>query len=209
MPSGSEPLWRRTASRSSSDRSKARSICARSLIRLRDCQRQSFHSKTPVPGNMRFRKARDRSPIGKRSPCGRGAGAGFGFGLSKEKTQSRDWVAGLVRLWVVGVPSARLPCGGSRGPERETVSISVNAPSSDRGAVRRRSPAFSTHPKRAAFNPSARICKRIQSYLPIFFDKRGNPSLHSPSVRSEEHTSELQSLMRISYAVFCLKKKNN
>src|SRR3546814_8656840 len=29
--------------------------------------------------------------------------------------------------------------------------------------------------------------------------------LHAP--RSEEHTSELQSLMRISYAVFCLKKK--
>src|SRR3546814_3126254 len=28
-------------------------------------------------------------------------------------------------------------------------------------------------------------------------------------VRSEEHTSELQSLMRISYAVFCLKKKNH
>src|SRR3546814_978693 len=28
-------------------------------------------------------------------------------------------------------------------------------------------------------------------------------------VRSEEHTSELQSLMRISYAVFCLKKKKN
>src|SRR3546814_5150655 len=28
-------------------------------------------------------------------------------------------------------------------------------------------------------------------------------------VRSEEHTSELQSLMRISYAVFCLKKKHN
>src|SRR3546814_5902437 len=29
------------------------------------------------------------------------------------------------------------------------------------------------------------------------------------SMRSEEHTSELQSLMRISYAVFCLKKKKN
>src|SRR3546814_10015766 len=28
-------------------------------------------------------------------------------------------------------------------------------------------------------------------------------------LRSEEHTSELQSLMRISYAVFCLKKKTN
>src|SRR3546814_308626 len=35
---------------------------------------------------------------------------------------------------------------------------------------------------------------------------------HAPSrseVRSEEHTSELQSLMRISYAVFCLTKKKN
>src|SRR3546814_5994645 len=30
----------------------------------------------------------------------------------------------------------------------------------------------------------------------------------TPGLRSEEHTSELQSLMRISYAVFCLKKKN-
>src|SRR3546814_8132291 len=30
---------------------------------------------------------------------------------------------------------------------------------------------------------------------------------NDPDVRSEEHTSELQSLMRISYAVFCLKKK--
>src|SRR3546814_5732812 len=32
--------------------------------------------------------------------------------------------------------------------------------------------------------------------------------LPRPATRSEEHTSELQSLMRISYAVFCLKKKN-
>src|SRR3546814_9456460 len=33
--------------------------------------------------------------------------------------------------------------------------------------------------------------------------------LAGPDRRSEEHTSELQSLMRISYAVFCLKKKRN
>src|SRR3546814_6847433 len=32
--------------------------------------------------------------------------------------------------------------------------------------------------------------------------------MRTTSERSEEHTSELQSLMRISYAVFCLKKKN-
>src|SRR3546814_7512054 len=41
-------------------------------------------------------------------------------------------------------------------------------------------------------------------------DDRGKAELHrfqSAVDRSEEHTSELQSLMRISYAVFCLKKK--
>src|SRR3546814_6240242 len=35
------------------------------------------------------------------------------------------------------------------------------------------------------------------------------PREHARDPRSEEHTSELQSLMRISYAVFCLKKKKN
>src|SRR3546814_1693353 len=35
-----------------------------------------------------------------------------------------------------------------------------------------------------------------------------NPVQNVATTRSEEHTSELQSLMRISYAVFCLKKKN-
>src|SRR3546814_2074304 len=39
-------------------------------------------------------------------------------------------------------------------------------------------------------------------------DARPNEPLLPPAERSEEHTSELQSLMRISYAVFCLKKKN-
>src|SRR3546814_1523856 len=37
----------------------------------------------------------------------------------------------------------------------------------------------------------------------------GDPKQVDLPDRSEEHTSELQSLMRISYAVFCLKKKNN
>src|SRR3546814_7335251 len=37
----------------------------------------------------------------------------------------------------------------------------------------------------------------------------GRRTIAVPTDRSEEHTSELQSLMRISYAVFCLKKKNN
>src|SRR3546814_1139555 len=37
--------------------------------------------------------------------------------------------------------------------------------------------------------------------------KQPMQTLQSPGSRSEEHTSELQSLMRIPYAVFCLKKK--
>src|SRR3546814_2535856 len=36
-----------------------------------------------------------------------------------------------------------------------------------------------------------------------------DPGGFTRAMRSEEHTSELQSLMRISYAVFCLKKKKN
>src|SRR3546814_3990654 len=38
---------------------------------------------------------------------------------------------------------------------------------------------------------------------------RAFPTIVKYPARSEEHTSELQSLMRISYAVFCLKKKKN
>src|SRR3546814_7077073 len=38
---------------------------------------------------------------------------------------------------------------------------------------------------------------------------RGQRALVEKGQRSEEHTSELQSLMRISYAVFCLKKKKS
>src|SRR3546814_5329490 len=39
------------------------------------------------------------------------------------------------------------------------------------------------------------------------YSRREDEQMHKILVRSEEHTSELQSLMRISYAVFCLKKK--
>src|SRR3546814_6801057 len=45
----------------------------------------------------------------------------------------------------------------------------------------------------------ALFCAMAQDMLPLLNAQK----------RSEEHTSELQSLMRISYAVFCLKKKNH
>src|SRR3546814_8862923 len=43
---------------------------------------------------------------------------------------------------------------------------------------------------------------------PLFQDQSYAAHVRQDGDRSEEHTSELQSLMRISYAVFCLKKKN-
>src|SRR3546814_2962978 len=53
-----------------------------------------------------------------------------------------------------------------------------------------------------------RIIDVIRSYAPGFiFTTSLSPVLVAGALRSEEHTSELQSLMRISYAVFCLKKK--
>src|SRR3546814_1886247 len=72
--------------------------------------------------------------------------------------------------------------------------------------------------------PSGTVTKRWM-VLPACIRARMSPALipfftsYSPGLigssppnrrawRSEEHTSELQSLMRISYAVFCLKKKN-
>src|SRR3546814_10221211 len=55
-----------------------------------------------------------------------------------------------------------------------------------------------------------------QGWLPSFVNRtawsaplQGWPWQCHALRRSEEHTSELQSLMRISYAVFCLKKKKN
>src|SRR3546814_5595839 len=48
----------------------------------------------------------------------------------------------------------------------------------------------------------------LEAELLYEFRRHGAQAPAYPSiVRSEEHTSELQSLMRISYAVFCLKKK--
>src|SRR3546814_5669152 len=41
----------------------------------------------------------------------------------------------------------------------------------------------------------------------VLMPARSDPAPGSEKPRSEEHTSELQSLMRISYAVYCLKKK--
>src|SRR3546814_4427274 len=60
----------------------------------------------------------------------------------------------------------------------------------------------------AAGNPVLAYAGALRKDSKLLKLVEGSPlALHFASYRSEEHTSELQSLMRISYAVFCLKKK--
>src|SRR3546814_6729373 len=61
-----------------------------------------------------------------------------------------------------------------------------------------RSPSRASRPPAHTFTKSRPISTCRETCSPVS---------RSRSKRSEEHTSELQSLMRISYAVFCLKKK--
>src|SRR3546814_7999408 len=80
-----------------------------------------------------------------------------------------------------------------------------------------RSVGCSHHQKVAVFDDHLAVCGGIDVGAQRWDTrghKDGDPRRCTPSgkpytPRSEEHTSELQSLMRISYAVFCLKKKNH
>src|SRR3546814_5678740 len=69
------------------------------------------------------------------------------------------------------------------------------------------------HPARDRADDAARVGAHRRGDVPALrrtlCDDAGRPRAvdRHHSLRSEEHTSELQSLMRISYAVFCLKKK--
>src|SRR3546814_19691467 len=68
-----------------------------------------------------------------------------------------------------------------------------------------------------AFEQCPLVLDRVAGVAGVFFAefdqcfrrnfRRARQQMFAQSGRSEEHTSELQSLMRISYAVFCLKKK--
>src|SRR3546814_10161807 len=64
---------------------------------------------------------------------------------------------------------------------------------------------------RAALPDVEHVLTELNSHDQIEAVRRGEQDLGfihaNPAPRSEEHTSELQSLMRISYAVFCLKKQ--
>src|SRR3546814_1432150 len=96
--------------------------------------------------------------------------------------------------------SARRPSGrGSLGPDARAIP-------EEPGRALHAAPA-----RRAGGHREGRCISRFGRCLlhhgPIAAGRRRPAGSCAPDGRSEEHTSELQSLMRISYAVFCLKKK--
>src|SRR3546814_2800768 len=66
------------------------------------------------------------------------------------------------------------------------------------------------HARNADGHGNVGLAGLIVGAIGVVFGDIGTSPLYTlkEAFRSEEHTSELQSLMRISYAVFCLKKKN-
>src|SRR3546814_10156614 len=80
---------------------------------------------------------------------------------------------------------------------------------SRRGRGRPSTPAAKVVAPPAAARASPRACRRPVRAWRAAAGAGGERAWVDIGPRSEEHTSELQSLMRKSYAVFCLKKKNN
>src|SRR3546814_3867155 len=80
---------------------------------------------------------------------------------------------------------------GPASADRDAIRI-ARAPAAKRGGWWRRCPVV---PRQACVPPQDRLASARRALR------------RAVTRRSEEHTSELQSLMRISYAVFCLKKK--
>src|SRR3546814_10116531 len=89
-----------------------------------------------------------------------------------------------------------------------------NPPAPDDGHVRTRPFDFQRHLHNQSQPEIADFLARLRAVCDSYGERFtvaevGGAEAHREMVRSEEHTSELQSLMRISYAVFCLKKKNS
>src|SRR3546814_3802658 len=109
---------------------------------------------------------------------------------SSDLRVSRGRRGGEIRPDRAGVVSSRTRACRLADPLVAAYAVALEDVATCRAAARR------ARSGRSAIPP--RIGTSRQSY--------GTPAHRQ--YRSEEHTSELQSLMRISYAVFCLKKKN-
>src|SRR3546814_6677723 len=111
--------------------------------------------------------------------------------------------------WNLSVPGDPVRQAGRR-PEKEYRTVSQSTPPGqndsqgqpardpDRGPADRVNPYFAGHQEQDTPDLDANA---------PFLRSDEEQRLNRKALRSEEHTSELQSLMRISYDVFCLKKK--
>src|SRR3546814_1994474 len=127
------------------------------------------------------------------------------------------WPAGLARGRRRTNPTARHPTPAGPQSERGTGKP-VTGKGLERGSGRSSRRFAMTHPIQAApadhapgykidISRGQRIGRVSSEWFSRPEDERYLSLNELFDVRSEEHTSELQSLMRISYAVFCLKKK--
>src|SRR3546814_3177019 len=134
-------------------------------------------------------------------------------------SRSRSWPA--TPFAPAFFASDRHPAGTSRAPAR----LGRSAAEIERGPARARQPPLaSLDDKRSCWCYITVMATRLKP--PIEADDELAMTIENAArqddgaiasshlaagfpIRSEEHTSELQSLMRISYAVFCLKKKKN
>src|SRR3546814_10041700 len=115
---------------------------------------------------------------------------------------------------VTGVQTCALPIYAcARNGFRDRPVQPLRHPSAETGRGGHR-PSRSRRERRAltsqALAPLQAQTSAARRPAPVFFIRpKPAAGAASPGLRSEEHTSELQSLMRISYDVFFLKKKNN
>src|SRR3546814_2433055 len=139
------------------------------------------------------------------------------FFFFKQKTayemRISDWSSDVCSSDLVGLALGRGACGALRPRPAEPPADAERAVQLQRGGGRRQrhgEPRRSAHGRRPGHavrgRPRRRLPRRLRPGEPrsLALHDRDRPVRQS---RSEEHTSELQSLMRISYAVFCLKKK--
>src|SRR3546814_9205645 len=117
-------------------------------------------------------------------------------GVGGQEQQQDDIEPRWHILVVYGAPQLAIECAAQRGHEPEETDETKLAEEQQRHA-----PGASTR----AAEP---VPARMSDHQTVLDDRQRLEVLPDPP-RSEEHTSELQSLMRISYAVFCLKKKKH
>src|SRR3546814_4160124 len=115
---------------------------------------------------------------------------------------TRQNTAMIITGALVGSSGAILSYIMCKAMNRSFISVIAGGFGADSGAGGAAAAATDRPWKRGSSEDAAFLMKQAEQVIIV-------PGYGMAVARSEEHTSELQSLMRISYAVFCLKKKRN